>query len=313
MTQHHQQRSDPTRRCGIARLSCSSLAPPALPAPITRCTPPPHEANSLGRQSVMTHANTTRKTELPVAAALLIALAYGALPAPAHAGDIPRVTVSFADLNLSNHLGAVTLYRRIEVAARGRNRQQVTACTSKPGLSGYRSMTEPTIAPLELDAKSSSGLPSHSGSVSILLSPRFLMRACRHKTLLRIRNRRAPHLSIQSGVPSADRPHPVVGSVGEASNALTGTTAASVSTRRIEPVGALIEEDGNCGLNPRIHRRQNTHLNAAARACQPGRATALARGLTSHRTARSECSTEPTRGGLSPGRAARSDEHRIAR
>lgn len=59
----------------------------------------------------------SRKIALPIAAALLVALGSGAFPAPAHAGDRPRVAVSFADLNLSSHLGAAVLYRRIEAAA----------------------------------------------------------------------------------------------------------------------------------------------------------------------------------------------------
>lgn len=38
--------------------------------------------------------------------------------AAADSSDLPRVTVKFADLNLSNPEGATTLYRRIHAAAR---------------------------------------------------------------------------------------------------------------------------------------------------------------------------------------------------
>ena len=47
-----------------------------------------------------------------------VSSSLGAVCAAADSSDLPRMTVKFGDLNLSNPEGATTLYRRITAAAR---------------------------------------------------------------------------------------------------------------------------------------------------------------------------------------------------
>lgn len=69
---------------------------------------------------------TSRKSAPLIAATMVLALGYGALCSTARAGnltrvtivaDVPQVSVSFADVNLSSTEGAATLYQRIAAAA----------------------------------------------------------------------------------------------------------------------------------------------------------------------------------------------------
>jgi UrcA family protein len=69
---------------------------------------------------------TSRKSAALVATTALVALGYGAFCAAANAApvsrvtvvaNVPQVSVSFADLNLSSVQGAATLYQRIKAAA----------------------------------------------------------------------------------------------------------------------------------------------------------------------------------------------------
>jgi UrcA family protein len=58
------------------------------------------------------------RTRLSILTLIACSLACGSALAVAAADDIPTVTVSYADLDLSKPAGAQTLYRRIEDAAR---------------------------------------------------------------------------------------------------------------------------------------------------------------------------------------------------